>query len=103
RRRHTIFSRDWSSDVCYSDLEDIQTQHLPDEPASSSIPNTVAIEECLDQNIPESNAVIAEESHPAIHTADSDNDEIIETLKSKEIGRATCREEEEREKAAEYI
>lgn len=63
--------------------EDIQTQHLPDEPASSSIPNTVAIEECLDQNIPESNAVIAEESHPAIHTADSDNDEIIETLKSK--------------------
>src|SRR5690606_39809957 len=26
RRRHTRFSRDWSSDVCSSDLGDVQTE-----------------------------------------------------------------------------
>src|SRR5690606_40696886 len=31
RRRHTIFSRDWSSDVCSSDLFDIQFKVTSDE------------------------------------------------------------------------
>src|SRR5690606_39494671 len=33
RRRHTRFSRDWSSDVCSSDLVD-DTSALPDEPGA---------------------------------------------------------------------
>src|SRR6266511_5568218 len=33
RRRHTIFSRDWSSDVCFSDL--VQVSH-PGQPGSSA-------------------------------------------------------------------
>src|SRR5690606_19977912 len=28
RRRHTRFSRDWSSDVCSSDLDDIELQRI---------------------------------------------------------------------------
>src|SRR5690606_40818243 len=31
RRRHTRFSRDWSSDVCSSDLYDFSTNRLPGE------------------------------------------------------------------------
>src|SRR5690606_39799640 len=33
RRRHTRFSRDWSSDVCSSDLHHPLTRHLPSQPA----------------------------------------------------------------------
>src|SRR5690606_40471097 len=29
RRRHTRFSRDWSSDVCSSDLDEVQPQFYP--------------------------------------------------------------------------
>src|SRR5690606_40583724 len=29
RRRHTRFSRDWSSDVCSSDLDDLVNESLP--------------------------------------------------------------------------
>src|SRR5690606_38668427 len=32
RRRHTRFSRDWSSDVCSSDLEGITTRRKADKP-----------------------------------------------------------------------
>src|SRR5699024_11466119 len=31
RRRHTISKRDWSSDVCSSDLERINNRHLTEE------------------------------------------------------------------------
>src|SRR5690606_39761696 len=42
RRRHTRFSRDWSSDVCSSDLppEILRTDFLMSSPENSSWPST---------------------------------------------------------------
>src|SRR5690606_39812380 len=37
RRRHTRFSRDWSSDVCSSDLSSSTYRPLPGSPGSATI------------------------------------------------------------------
>lgn len=66
-----------------TEQKDIQTQYFPDEPTAASIPDTAAPEEPLEQDTPELHADIPEEAPLETHTAESDDDEIIETLKSK--------------------
>src|SRR5690606_40248120 len=51
RRRHTRFSRDWSSDVCSSDLIIIENMDLVDEP-TQIIPNVENIKNGNDINMP---------------------------------------------------
>src|SRR5690606_41092610 len=45
RRRHTRFSRDWSSDVCSSDLDDYRTVVLVEAASRGGVPGTVSLVE----------------------------------------------------------
>src|SRR5690606_40497306 len=48
RRRHTRFSRDWSSDVCSSDLDQPRDQYLPGADGGEDRPEQHEEEERLD-------------------------------------------------------
>src|SRR5690606_40347670 len=92
RRRHTRFSRDWSSDVCSSDLSFVSCL-----PKSTSRISVVEFSPNL-----ESNALFRDVA-AALHSNDGSdqlvaiNDGVTPSLtsvriNSKEIGRASCRE-----------
>src|SRR5690606_40802963 len=79
RRRHTRFSRDWSSDVCSSDLK----EHKPSNSAIDAA-NEIGVKLL---NVEEYRAL------QALEAFDKKTSSWIETPKKiREIGRASCRE-----------
>src|SRR5690606_39779700 len=83
RRRHTRFSRDWSSDVCSSDLK-IDTVVYPMAGHDSTYPTTL---------FANSRVVIALDNHTAVpERLISNPHQVFESVRPREIGRASCRE-----------
>src|SRR5690606_41112105 len=80
RRRHTRFSRDWSSDVCSSDLSTIV------RPRRSTPSNTTKIEGKNVQLL----------GDPMLNNCASTGSPANSATMLGEIGRASCREIEER-------
>src|SRR5690606_40783043 len=95
---HTRFSRDWSSDVCSSDLAADQAPPAePDASVSSDAPlisppaETDQIADLAAGNdIPAANIPAANDEAPAL-AADAETTAPTDT----EIGRASCREREQ--------
>src|SRR5690606_40808004 len=83
RRRHTRFSRDWSSDVCSSDL------FLARRRSSEPVLNYVGVRESQSGN---ASASIAASSEPVPHQEGSGS-EFAPQRKEEggKIGRASCR------------
>src|SRR2546421_5298821 len=79
RRRHTRSDRDWSSDVCSSDLHDVPPGKLCSTVTTSLGPVVVTV-------TPPSKASAAEE-FPGGHRATIGGESSV-----PEIGRASCRE-----------
>src|SRR5207302_3971203 len=79
RRRHTRFSRDWSSDVCSSDLQPPPTPP-PTSPSPKSSPNDTA---------PPSTC-LSHRRDPL--TARCSTEATENAMDTEEIGRASCRE-----------
>src|SRR5699024_11965910 len=90
RRRHTRSKRDWSSDVCSSDLAADFVIDRMLRPATEA-----AIEERVDQMLEEETAVSSplEEMEEVVDAIP--NDFIREQARSLQIGRASCRERAE--------
>src|SRR5690606_41190676 len=91
RRRHTRFSRDWSSDVCSSDLsylaigiQDISNTQALFNYAKEKGVQVIKREEIFPENI---DKVIAQ-----IQSFAEQTDAIYLTVDMDEIGRASCRE-----------
>src|SRR5690606_40006805 len=79
RRRHTRFSRDWSSDVCSSDLN-------TDTDAEINIVKNFCVENNVGFAV---NNAFAEGGEGAVELAH----EVLKALENpSEIGRASCRE-----------
>src|SRR5690625_7264918 len=78
RRRHTSWPRDWSSDVCSSDLADLTDT---DPTNATRFVNVLAYIGILDRDA-------------AIKTLDARSDALKQRAEEWEIGRATCRERE---------
>src|SRR5690606_39528163 len=94
RRRHTRFSRDWSSDVCSSDLGAAQ----PAASRSSLAASMVGDREPITQLIPAARAAAAASTPGAEQDWALDRLEQFHTDGNRltdEIGRAACRETEE--------
>src|SRR5690606_39775471 len=92
RRRHTRFSRDWSSDVCSSDLDPpailARPEHrreLPD--AFPAVRMTMADGRNLGQG-----GVFFDLDGTLVDTAPDMVAVLVAMQQSKEIGRASCRE-----------
>src|SRR5690606_40374309 len=90
-RRHTRFSRDWSSDVCSSDLSPAFIMHT-ENGSTLMIPSVFMswTGEALDKKIPllRSNAAMDKAARKVLTLM---GEEEIAPLNSK-IGRAPCRE-----------
>src|SRR5690606_40193309 len=82
RRRHTRFSRDWSSDVCSSDLQQA--------PPRAPFPLTLDIVQ-LHQQVMVSGLVHWQRDQAGLIPVATERRTILEAL-LKEIGRASCRE-----------
>src|SRR5690606_40589098 len=99
RRRHTRFSRDWSSDVCSSDLinealtqaSNNKVSSLKDFLAAAEVKNDKG--EVLQHGINSIEMLFPEAAH-----ATNGNEPLI----YKEIGRASCRERGKGDEAAEH-
>src|SRR5699024_11280817 len=89
RRRHTRSKRDWSSDVCSSDLftEDRLEQAIIELLAAEGYPHTVG--EALDRN--PDDVLIKSDLRQFLATRYKD-DLITEYEIESKIGRASCRE-----------
>src|SRR5690606_41022527 len=91
RRRHTRFSRDWSSDVCSSDLEldPVRTASTPPQPKTTPT-------ETLASYTPPKKAekIIKQASEDEVEAPDSTG--IGKMRWPVQIGRASCREREQR-------
>src|SRR5690606_40007519 len=94
--RHTRFSRDWSSDVCSSDLYAV---HLPEETEGSIVGAQVhaVIEDSSgDLWVGTTDALNVRRRETSLFEAFGVNKKAVNTIRSLviEIGRATCRETE---------
>src|SRR5690606_40048622 len=86
RRRHTRFSRDWSSDVCSSDL--IVTLKLP--PGTRVSEKSLSAELGIGRTpVREALKRLAQERTITIHPRSG---AVISAIDVDEIGRASCRE-----------
>src|SRR5207247_7300073 len=87
RRRHTRSTRDWSSDVCSSDLEELVRVHLPDpEPEFLVVGAEVHLVGARELGRhAEAPRLLAGERRRKI----GERDDAV-----REIGRASCRERE---------
>src|SRR5690606_39449938 len=98
RRRHTRFSRDWSSDVCSSDLL-LLSWVTPLPAATALIPLEHRTAEDL---LPAARALLNEGE---VLVADGNQLVLRASLERinelREIGRASCREREKRSEVAE--
>src|SRR5690606_40441922 len=91
RRRHTRFSRDWSSDVCSSDLNLTRCAEV-----TVATPTTVGVlypGHAAEDDYP----LLAERlgpgvALPLVHTTEHDVAHTVDDLLAVEIGRASCRE-----------
>src|SRR3712207_7339365 len=88
RRQQTRYWRDWSSDVCSSDLE--QEHEDVDEDQEADLPAGERGQEVLDPDMP----VDAVEGEREDARADQDEEHEGRELRGRlgEIGRASCRE-----------
>src|SRR5690606_40961008 len=79
RRRHTRFSRDWSSDVCSSDLLKTGTS------LSKTIETTTQIEKILIDNFPEVDQVVTRIGAAEVPTdpMSMEESDVIITLRPK--------------------
>src|SRR5690348_353699 len=75
RRRHTIWTGDWSSDVCSSDL---------DVPVVGEPADLVAL---LHERI-----LLDERARGVLERAQHLDDDVVDPAQLDEIGRASCRE-----------
>src|SRR5690606_39860034 len=92
RRRHTIFSRDWSSDVCSSDLGDAEGIELKRDSLiligalggarAASIALGALSDDCIAAEAEEALAMLGPSAVPL----------LVDHAGSGEIGRASCRE-----------
>src|SRR5690606_39980376 len=95
RRRHTRFSRDWSSDVCSSDLPVLARFAASEEPVLVEVPAA------LERALPERNVVVlgtgeVQERGPETVEVDDTQVDLQTVAEYHEIGRASCRERGER-------
>src|SRR5690606_40755165 len=89
RRRHTRFSRDWSSDVCSSDLKSLSLKDAEGKVA------TVILQLADDIGKIKQGTVEIERlpyQHDLANMAGTSRETISRTLHTFEIGRASCRE-----------
>src|SRR5690606_41191198 len=85
RRRHTRFSRDWSSDVCSSDLEAAANRDRPSE-----------IQPFLRKHFEQiAMAKVATSALMAQEMGYLPPEAVIVMNDARQIGRASCREREE--------
>src|SRR5207253_6532799 len=93
RRRHTGWPRDWSSDVCSSDLRFRQTKRsLIRPPAASARPmKNSQLATTREEEVPLVSATSFGNA-PAVPTANA-NSPSERWPSSEKIGRASCREE----------
>src|SRR5690606_39973258 len=83
RRRHTRFSRDWSSDVCSSDLDCL----LLDEPTNHLDLESIMWLEGYLRNYPGSILLICHDRRFVDNVCEG----VLDLRMGKEIGRASCR------------
>src|SRR5690606_40972307 len=92
-RRHTRFSRDWSSDVCSSDLEPYDNAGLlvgsPDDDVSHALLSLDCTEAVVDEAI-ELGCDVIISHHPIVFSGLKRFNG--RTYVEREIGRASCRE-----------
>src|SRR5690606_39422726 len=82
RRRHTRFSRDWSSDVCSSDLLDVEI-HLVEEDVASGVRGELR---------PAWYRYIPDRSKERSERNRIDGHDAVNLAANVQIGRASCRE-----------
>src|SRR5690606_40357534 len=86
RRRHTRFSRAWSSDVCSSDLLDVVRDEVDLAIRYGNLVDSRLVARCLVNTAP---VVVAAPSYLARHPAPRTPMEL--TRHNCQIGRASCR------------
>src|SRR5690606_40546323 len=89
RRRHTRFSRDWSSDVCSSDLRPVGGR---DGGGGGGLRQAVALEDVDARARVEGAEAAAERGAPADGVADPAAHGVAQLAVDQQIGRASCRE-----------
>src|SRR5690606_40372924 len=87
RRRHTSCSRDWSSDVCSSDLLELHGDSVQFT-VNAELPPKMMKKKVVYSLVPEYQ--YSGNSYPLADSITFDGDEI--NRKEAEIGRASCRE-----------
>src|SRR5690606_40974367 len=99
RRRHTRFSRDWSSDVCSSDLRRREDLRLSARPGGAHPHRRDRYRRALSRIQMENEMILepAKAKRPAFWGALATS--AFMTLPAFEIGRASCRERVEPEVA----
>src|SRR5699024_12612105 len=88
RRRHTRSKRDWSSDVCSSDLRFANAKEVQ----KVSAPFWPTIIAKLDQIAVDTEALTKLEIGPSSFISPDVRDSTLEGVVDAEIGRASCRE-----------
>src|SRR5690606_40516181 len=97
RRRHTRFSRDWSSDVCSSDL---WAETFSSGDAIRGAPGTASFGQIQSGALESSNVDLTQQLVNMI-TAQRNFQANAQVISTAEIGRASCRERVEIRVAAE--
>src|SRR5207249_7429855 len=96
RRRHTRSKRDWSSDVCSSDLYAKRTSTQPEKCNKEGMPSLFLGNPPPSKRIPWEATPEAKEKTCA--TVPAVREIVSWELAQKQIGRASCRERVERER-----
>src|SRR5690606_39899701 len=94
RRRHTIFSRDWSSDVCSSDLIQFTSDMLPADIIGFSTFDSQKNQFSFHPGPIFTQVLLADEIN---RTTPKTQSALLEAMEERQvkIGRASCREREE--------
>src|SRR3712207_8505464 len=82
RRRHTRYWRDWSSDVCSSDLERLNVKFCDRDVSDGEDPEVADLETYID----------LETRYEGFSQAGSEEGDLSVLTHEHEIGRASCRE-----------
>src|SRR5690606_39540232 len=94
RRRHTRFSRDWSSDVCSSDLYSTPDWHLTGGNVMTTLVNQVDRDGFGDEPSTEYNSYWLQQIMDVADVLQGYDRYPKADLYNNEIGRASCRERE---------
>src|SRR2546422_6424408 len=90
RRRHTRCSRDWSSDVCSSDLSDLKSVGLPIQKLQDALTYALQIGEALHEA--HSKRIVHRDIKCENIMVNSKNQIKVMDFGLAKIGRASCRE-----------